>query len=739
MSSLFASQFSEIENLASLGRLDDATKLLAPLLASDPNSTLALSLAARLELSRGNSALALKHADRLCALEPDGAESWFVLGRVQRTIDRNVAAIASYEAAIRLDPTKTHYHCSLGVALADDGRLEDAIAAYRRALDIDPSHFAAQNNLANARARLARQQGAGHSTSESETGQGRIDWLVSQARALYASGNHEDCLTAADLGLRAAPYSVELLQFAARAATRAGQTETSIARFERLAALAPRHPSLVPGLLIGFYESTIGGRSEASQKYAACLLRHDSDRARSEFLERARSLALPAINTSRDSIHALRRGYETALDELLQAGIRLPVDLRLAVVPSFFLPYHGENDRGLMVKAARFWESATPALKYRAPHCEKANRRPGRIRIGFVSRFFYEHSIAKTTEGFLRNLDKDVFESYLIHIDASTQDQRTRVMKEAADHYVAVPGDVVEATHVARIGSLELDVLFFQDIGMEAISYFLAFARLAPVQCVSFGHPDTTGIPTMDFFVSNDLYEVAQEHYSESLYLAKDLPTLSYYYRPPQVNLQRSRAHFGLPDAGALYLCPQTLFKLHPDFDAILKGILERDSSGYVVLIRGDILWFSSLLDRLTASLGDLSRRVIAVSPLPRPAFLELLALGDVMLDTLHFNGMNSSLEALSVGLPVVTLPTALQRGRHTQAMYRKMGLEACVAKDPADYVDIAVRLGKDADFNAWMRREILSRKDVLFENRSVIDEFERFFLWALDEKGVAL
>jgi tetratricopeptide (TPR) repeat protein len=62
----------------------------------------------------------------------------------------------------------------------------------------------------------------------------------------------------------------------------------------------------------------------------------------------------------------------------------------------------------------------------------------------------------------------------------------------------------LERAHT-QLGALELDVLFYQDIGMESVSYFLSFARLASVQCVSFGHPNTTGVPNMDYFISNDL------------------------------------------------------------------------------------------------------------------------------------------------------------------------------------------------------------------------------------------
>jgi protein O-GlcNAc transferase len=126
------------------------------------------------------------------------------------------------------------------------------------------------------------------------------------------------------------------------------------------------------------------------------------------------------------------------------------------------------------------------------------------------------------------------------------------------------------------------------------------------------------------------------------------------------------------------------------------------------------------------------SERVLFLDAMRYPRFLQLLSLADVCLDTLHFNGMNTSLEAFSVGTPIVTLPGRLQRGRHTQAMYRKMGILECIAEDADDYVDIAVRLGCDRMFADEIKQRIAVRSAVLFENQEVVAEFERFFLGAL-------
>lgn len=736
---------SDIETLAARGHVDEALAQVHRLLDADPDSVEALSLAARLELARKNYESAIRHATNLCALAPESADSWYVLGRTRRGLDQNAMAIDCFRRAIRIKPDQVAFHVSLGAALRAAGQIDEAMAAYRQALVLDPSNLAARRNLLNAQVASGQHTAAGLLPEAHGQMQDLQERCAIQARRRYASGDYAGALYDANIGLERPPHDAALLEIAAAAAVQLKSAEVAVGRYEQLAAVAPSNPSIRRGLLAGFDSSVKAGRRGDVDRYVSTLLRLEKDPGVGEILRRADSLVLPAINKSRAAILESRGAYERALDELLARDIRLPGDSMISslwIIPSFYLAYHGECDRELMIKAARLWANAIPSLRRIAPHCAAGMRRPGRIRLGIVSRFLHWHSIGKTTAGLLREFDREAFEIFLLHIVPSTVDETTRRMRESSDHYLEIPEDQFLNGSAERIEALELDVLFFQDIGMEPCSYYLAFARFAPVQCVSYGHPNTTGIATMDYFVSNDLYETqtSAAHYSESLFTLRDLPTLAYYYRPRRRELLHSRAQLGLPETGALYVCPQTLFKLHPDFDDILRGILERDPTGHVVLIRGgNLLWYGELLARIEAALGASSRRIIGLGELPQDGFLDLLACCDVMLDTPHFNGMNSSLEAFAVGLPIVTLPTGLQRGRHTLAMYRKMGITDCIAADPEGYIDIAVRLGTDREFNAGIRRAIAERSDVLYENVSVVREFERFFFSALAQKGVSI
>jgi predicted O-linked N-acetylglucosamine transferase (SPINDLY family) len=228
--------------------------------------------------------------------------------------------------------------------------------------------------------------------------------------------------------------------------------------------------------------------------------------------------------------------------------------------------------------------------------------------------------------------------------------------------------------------------------------------------------------------VSSQLLETdaADGHYTERLVRLPNLGT--YYYRPQLAGPARARALFGLDDRRHVYLCPQTLFKFHPEFDAVVAGILRADPNGDLVLLEGRVPnWTACLKRRFARTLGAEASRVRFLPAQPHADFLHLLALADVVLDPLHFGGGNSSYEALAVGTPVVTLPSPYLRGRITLALYRKMGVSGCVVQSPEHYVTLATRLAGDRASRDSVRDQIRSTSHVLFEDPQEVRDLEAF------------
>ena len=444
------------------------------------------------------------------------------------------------------------------------------------------------------------------------------------------------------------------------------------------------------------------------------------------------------IISSREAMLAQRARVEAELDALLaEPPHRIDDPMQAGLWSNFYLAFHGEDNRSLQLKYAEVYRRVCPSLDYVAPHCARPREPAARIRVGLLSRFFYNHSIGRTSRGLFAQLSRAEFEVTAILVAPTVEDDYSRFVREHADHVLIVPQDLGRAREL--IEALNLDVLFYQDIGMEPFTYFLGFSRLAPVQCVSFGHPDTTGIRTIDYFVSNDLYELpgAAAHYTERLFLLRGLGSLAYYYRPELPQPLKRRGDFGLSEDDHIYICPQNLFKFHPDMDALIAGTLRRDALGMLVVIEGRVgHWTELVRARWKAVMPDVIDRVAFLPRQSSRDYINLIALADVMLDTVHFNGMNTSLEAMSAGTPVVTLPGQFQRGRHTQAMYRRMGVDDCIADSADDYIERALMFGSDHARRDAMSEEILRKTNVLFEEIAVVREFERFFREAVARSG---
>jgi protein O-GlcNAc transferase len=443
-------------------------------------------------------------------------------------------------------------------------------------------------------------------------------------------------------------------------------------------------------------------------------------------------LLTEAIHDSTAAIGDARQRFEEGLERLIEAPPRIDDPLNKADLPTFYLAYHGLCNRALHSKLAQAFMAAVPGLEWQADHCRATGRRPGRIRVGFISRFLHTHSIGKVARGLVAQLSREHFEVFVLNIPPVKMDETARWIRAHADHSLVIDESLPTAR--AQIAALELDILFYQDIGMEPYSYLLAFSRLARVQCVSYGHPDTSGVPNMDYYISNDLYEPpgAAAHYSERLVELHALPTLAYYFRPTVNGALPTRTELGLPTNAHLYVCAQSLFKLHPDMDDAMRRILERDGSGRIVLFAGDCAeWGVQLMRRFRRTMPGVADRVQFLPRQPYQRFLELLSAADVVIDTPHFNGMNTSIDAFSVGTPVVTLPTNLQRGRFTQAMYRTMEIDWGVASDADEYARLAVEAAADAERQHGLRQLILERNHLLFEDKRAVEEFERFFLTA--------
>ncbi len=436
----------------------------------------------------------------------------------------------------------------------------------------------------------------------------------------------------------------------------------------------------------------------------------------------------PVIMGLPQDILASRQQFENQVDALLTGNLHLNNPEPETGVTNFYFAYHGFNDKDLQIKLAHLYEQVCPELLYVAPHCQTqaVEIRQRKIKVGFISKFFKNHTIAKVMGGIIAHLDREQFEVY-VFLFPQQPDEATVFIQQHADYVEIVPP--VLATARQGIADKQLDILFYPDIGMDSFTYFLAFSRLAPVQCTTWGHPVTSGIRHIDYFISTADLETdeSEAHYSERLVRLNS--QITFYYKPTLPHFAKTRSDFSLAESDHIYICPQALFKFHPDFDWVLAEILGRDRQGQVLLVEGfHRHWTELLKQRFQQTIPTVIERIRLLPRMSLGDYFNLLTLSDVMLDPFPFGGGNTSYEALAVGIPIVTLPTSLMRGRLTYACYCQMEMMDCVADSPQRYVDIAVQLGTDFSYREQIKAQILARHQVLYEDIRVVRELERFF-----------
>lgn len=773
------------------GRLSEAGQIYAGVIGRAPDNARALHALGLIAFQSGRTFDAVPLVERSVRADPGNREYWFNFSQVLRKAGDAGAAIEAARGAVRVDPAWAEGHANLGDLLAAAGRWAEAAESYRTAVAGGPHERAgrglgvalaqsgrpgeavpwlratvaaapadadAWHNLGTALLAAGDAPGADDALARAvairPTAQTHVA-LASARERLGAYGPAVDSIRAA-VALR--PDFVPAYVEGAAICRAADRSADAVALGERATRLAPGSSDawrelgaahliardlaaaerclreaarLAPGdraarrWLARVYEDLGAPDRQIAELEAA--VRGDGGDAVDPADQIALALALPTIYATTGDVGRLRGRMVDAVDRLVEAGVTLDVEWAAPFAP-FRLAYQGMDDRPLMERIARLYRAPQPQLP------PPPARPDGRVRVAFVSRLLHDHTIGRLNAGLIAALDRRAFDVAVVAI-CPPADPTTAFLRARADRYIAVGANLPAARRA--ILDLAPDVLFYTDVGMDPGTYALAMSRLAPVQCTTWGHPVTTGLPTMDYFVSAEALETgpeAQAHYTERLVR---LPHLAVRYdRPPDPGPLAGRGAFpALPPDRRWYACPQSLFKLHPAHDAVLGEVLRRDPGGVLVLIDGMYpAWRERLTARLRAAIPDVADRVRFVPRMGRQHFAGLCAAADVLLDPPGFGGGNSTYEALAVGAPVVTLPSEFLRGRITAALARQAGVTDGVATDPGDYAARAVRLATDRDLNSDVRRRTLAAGPLLFENDAGVRDLEAFLLRAVDD-----
>jgi protein O-GlcNAc transferase len=693
-------QFAEALDHHRAGRLAEAEQLYRQICAAEPGHVAALHRLGVVahQLGRADAAGFLKRA---VALKPDVAEMHNDLGVVLGARGAFAEAASSFERAVALRPDYADAHNNLGNALRAQGRLEEAAARYRQALAIAPNFAAAHDGLAATLRNL-----------------GKIDEAIAHYERVAVllpnfAGGHNNL---------------------ANALMERARLDAALVHFDRAIALAP-------GFAPAHYNRGVALRrlnriAEAGASFERALAADPDFTAAGLAACMAR---LPILYTDEMELVQRRADYETGLRALHERIERAATpqaatsgdlaDIVGAHQP-FYLAYQGKNDRDLQaiygacvcrIMAARYGPARLPAAPARGEP----------IRLGIVSGFFRQHSNWKIPlKGWLSQLDRQRFRLFGYYTGIES-DAETETAAALCERFVRGPLSP-EAWRQAILADAP-HVIIYPEVGMDPVAAPLAAQRLAPVQCNAWGHPDTSGFPTLDYYLSSELMEPkdGQDHYTERLVR---LPNLSIYYEPADTpSVPFARTAIGLRPGATVFWCSQSLPKYLPQFDEVFPRIAQAVGECQFTFIQfagaapitGQ---FRARLERAFAAFGlHAANHCVFLPRLESRDFLAAIGACDAVLDSIGWSGCNSILESLAHNLPIVTLTGSLMRGRHATAILKMMDVEETVTASTDEYVAMAVRIARDAAWRTALRTKIAQNKQRLYRDRMCIAALEDF------------
>ncbi len=669
------------------GELDEARDLLAralPIHPQDPGIHFELGC---LFHETGQLEFALNYYRDALKLKPDLADAWHQLGRLFQQLERYPQAQEAYEQALEIDPQASRYWNSLGLLHYFGNQADLARPALAKAVEYKPERAAYYLNLGMA-------------------------WLLEDV-------DLEQAIQSFEMALRLHPeFSREMIALGDHFMHR-GQ----------------------PYMARPFYRCALVGKVDRFDLYvklAQCAERECDMQMALDYYRQAldikpdqwllqvrAALLLPMVYQTPEEVMEWRARFVQNLEHLHEMVKRekLPRSIQTLSMysPAFLLAYQGIDNKRLLERMSQLWRKL-----FALPATARVNPREHKRKFGIVSAFFFDHSIAGDYLELVRELLRRGHEVYTFALGMRKVDHVTMEL-QASTHWQVLPVDQQLPRLADKIISADLDVLLFPEIGLDPLTYFLAHGRLAPLQVQLFGHPSTSGVETVDYFVTDAHCELenAQEHYTETLV---QMPRSPFYFSKPRYPAQvLSRAELGLPpelQSANLYLVPGTLFKIHPNHDALFARILQKDEKARIVMIQPSThQWQDKLWMRFERTLKPWLDRIHFVPWMDQERFYSLLIQADAVLDTLHFTAGNVAYQAFGLGVPMITLPGSFLRSRTTYGLYKQMDFLDLVANTPEEFTDLALRLARDKDWQSRMREQVKTLSEPLFDDKAIMIE----------------
>jgi predicted O-linked N-acetylglucosamine transferase (SPINDLY family) len=636
---------------------------------------------------QGDFAAAADTYRRVLAAAPQHAEALHLLGVTEQQLGRPEAAIALIERAIALAPAAPAMQLNLGTTLQAMGRHEEAIAAFSRALELRPALVDAAFRRGNSQRALNRHALALADYERVLAAQpGHAGALVGKGNALQRLQRPAESLACYDQALALQPSMLEVENNRGSALRALKRYSEAAAAFERLAQARP-----------GF------------------------DYARSNALH-SRIYACDWRGREQDVAELRRR---------VRAGER-------ADVPFSFLAIADSAEEQLACARRYVADRFPPAPQ---PLWQGQPRRPGRLRLAYLSADFHEHATAYLMAGVFEQHDRERFETIAVSTGPDANDAMRARLRGAFEHWLDIRqlGDL-EAARALR--ALDVDILVdLKGLTVDNRAGVLAH-RVAPLQVAYLGYPGSSGADYIDYVVADErvLPPAMAEFFSEQVAWLPDSYQANDRARAIAPDTP-TRAECGLPEHGFVFCCFNNSYKIDPETWAAWMRLLQALPDSVLWLIEDNADATRNLRAEADRA-GVAPSRLVFAPRLPPSRHLARHRLADLFLDTLPCNAHTTASDALWAGLPLLTRAGNAFAGRVAASLLHALGLDELVAADLGEYEISALALARAPQaLSALRARLALARETApLFDTARFRRHLEAAYLrmWQAHADGEA-
>jgi protein O-GlcNAc transferase len=331
----------------------------------------------------------------------------------------------------------------------------------------------------------------------------------------------------------------------------------------------------------------------------------------------------------------------------------------------------------------------------------------GRLRVGYVSADFRRHAVATFFEPLVQAHDKTRFEVFCYY-NQPRGDEVTERIRANAEHFMPVSG-MTDSQLAQRIRHDGIDILVDLNGHTADNRLPLFFLRPAPVQATWLGYLGGTGVPTIDWRLTDPqvdpLHVIESPGMEQAWRLARTLWCYQPYSEAPGVG--------PLPAATngfVTFACLNNPGKTSPATLRMWRDVLRSTPGARLMALISPDPGRAGQLRRYFAAEGIAPERIEFVERMPLRDYLALYLRADIALDTFPYNGGTTTCDALWMGVPVVSCATARPFGRSGASILACVGLDELVALSAEQYVAIAIRLAQDRDALAGLRNSLRQR-----------------------------